>query len=168
MRRAATAMLACLALAACGGGGLRSFERGAGPDEFGVLPNDPLVIPEDLSALPPPTPGGTNLADPAPIEGAIAALGGSAGAVQAGGIPAGDAALVAHAGRYGVDPAIRAELAAADARFRNRRAGGGILGLFRGGDRYFSAYAAQALDAYAELVRFRNLGVQVPSAPPPG
>ena len=153
-------------LAACAGGdrGLRDLRsNGGGPDEFSVLPVDPLVLPADTNALPPPTPGGANRADPAPLADAVAVLGGNPNALVPNGIPAGDAALLAAAGRNGVDPAIRQTLAAEDAAFRNRRS---RLGIFGGRDRYFRAYAGQALDAYAELQRFRNVGVATPSAPP--
>lgn len=137
-----------------------------GPDEFSVVPTRPLEVPTGATTLPEPTPGGSNLSDADPNAAAIAALGGRASAANAGGIPAADAALVTYAARYGTDPAIRQELAAEDAAFRRRKSGGGVLGLLRGSERYFAAYAAMALDAYAELIRFRNLGVQVPSAPP--
>lgn len=137
-----------------------------GPDEFSVVPTRPLEVPTGATTLPEPTPGGSNLSDADPNAAAIAALGGRASAANAGGIPAADAALVTYVARYGTNPAIRQELAAEDAAFRRRKSGGGVLGLFRGGERYFAAYAAMALDAYAELIRFRNLGVQVPSAPP--
>lgn len=153
-------------LAACGGGGLQpSTLSGAGPDEFSVLPTLPMEMPASYAALPAPTPGGSNLTDPNPMGDAVAALGGRASAMSAGGIPAADGALVAAAGRYGLDPAIRATLAAEDATFRRNRGRFGFLGIFSR-DRYYSAYASQSLDAYAELLRFRNLGVQVPSAPP--
>lgn len=153
-------ILAITALTACAGGdrGLRDFDRGEGPDEFSVIPMQPLTLPDNLGALPPPTPGAGNRVDPNPTGDAIAALGGRPGAGVAG-----DAALLGAVGRNGVDPTIRADLAEADAQFRRNRA---RLGLFNRGDRYFQAYAGQALDAYAELVRFRNLGVAVPSAPP--
>jgi hypothetical protein len=155
-----------LMLTACGGrSGLHDLGSvGQGPDEFSVLPTRPLEIPQSLSALPAPTPGGSNLTDPNPIGDAMAALGGRQDSLT-GGIPASDAALVTRASRYGVDPAIRADLAAEDAAFRRRKAAGNAFNWF-GRDRYFSAYASQSLDAYAELLRFRNLGVQVPSAPP--
>ena len=156
-----------LMLTACGGpDGLRDLSADTdGPDEFSVLPNRPLVIPTDLSRLPPPTPGGSNPADATPRANAIAALGGNAAAVQAGGVPTSDAALVAAAGRNGVTPGIRQTLASEDAAFRGRRNTLRIFNIF-GGDRYFRAYAGQALDAYAELERFRALGVATPTAPP--
>ena len=70
--------IALAGLSACGGGGLRDL-RGdlSGPDEFSIIPSKPLVIPENLNLLPPPTPGGTNPADPNPKGDAIAALGGN-------------------------------------------------------------------------------------------
>lgn len=135
-----------------------------GPDEFSVLPVAPLELPETLT-LPQPTPGGVNRTDPNPVGDAIAALGGSQSAAFAGNVPGSDAALVATTGRFGVTPAIRAELAAADASFRQRRSVGQAFN-FLGTDRYFSAYQAQSLDAYSELARFRALGIQTPSAPP--
>ena len=53
-----------VALAACGGSGdpnlmnLRNTE--SGPDEFSVLPTEPIEMPQDLASLPTPTPGGVN------------------------------------------------------------------------------------------------------------
>lgn len=165
MGKAIIAIIALVAVTACSGDrGLRRLDPpGAGPDEFSVLPSAPLEMPESYANLPAPTPGGNNLADPNPLGEAVVALGGNPNAVQAGGIPAGDRALVAQAGRNGVDPSIRATLAQEDQQFRNRRA---RFGLFNLSDRYYRAYTGQALDAYAELIRFRNLGVAVPSAPP--
>lgn len=153
----AAAVVAVVLLAGCAGGPLHDFDsRAGGPDEFSVIPMRPLAMPPAIDL---PEPGGVNRADPDPVGDAMARLGGAAGAG-----PAGDAALIAHAGRHGTDPAIRATLAEEDAAIRRRSAIGGIFG----GDRYFATYARQALDAYAELVRFRNLGVAVPSAPPGG
>lgn len=164
MHRAAVTCLALCLLAACSGEqGLNRFQSGlAGPDEFGVLPTRPLEMPE-TPGLPAPTPGGINRADHTPNAEAIAALGGTPNAAFAGGIPASDVALVTAAGRYGIDQAIRATLAQEDASFRNRQV---RLNPFSSRSRYFQAYARFALDAYAELSRFRNLGVAVPSAPP--
>jgi len=153
--------LAALALAACSGDRrLHNLDEGlTGPDEFSVLPVLPLEIPATLD-LPPPTPGGVNRTDRNPLGEGLAALGGTPGAGVAG-----DPALLAAVGGATAD--IRATLAAEDAAFRRRA--GALAGpnLF-GRDRYFRAYAGQALDAGAELSRFRNLGVQVPSAPPDG
>ncbi len=134
---------------------------GGGPDEFAVIPQRPLTLPPAAS-LPQPTPGGTNLADPNPRAQAIAALGGSSAAQFAGGIPARDNALIAQASRYGVTPNIRGELAAADNAFR---AGKSRLNFFNplGRDKYFPAYASQALNARAELARLSAAGVAVPN-----
>ncbi|MCF2871275.1 DUF3035 domain-containing protein [Octadecabacter sp. G9-8] len=155
-----------LTLAACTSGdrGLRDLRAsGGGPDEFRVMPMAPLVLPADTATLPTPTPGAGNRADPAPIADAVVALGGSANALVPNGVPVRDGALVAAASRNGVDPAIRQTLASEDEAFRTRQS---RFGFFRGRDRYFRAYARQALDAYAELTRFRNAGVATPSAPP--
>lgn len=167
MRKAAIAAMLLLTLSACASEqGLHRFDAGrTGPDEFTVLPSRPLEMPASFAALPPPSPGRTNLADPNPLGDAIAALGGSQAAGFAGGVPARDIALVTAAGRNGVDPAIRATLAQEDADFRRRALLAASFNIL-GRDRYFQAYARQALDAFAELIRFRNLGVQVPSAPP--
>jgi hypothetical protein len=152
-------------LSACGGGGdgLRNLDTElAGPDEFSVLPSQPLTIPDQLS-LPPPTPGGANRTDRNPAGDAIAVLGGNPAAERAGGIPAQDAALVAFAAREGSDPAIRQTLAEEDAALRGR-AGGGLNLLGR--DQYYPAYARFALDAYEEMARLSAAGIAVPSAPP--
>ena len=167
MRKAILALLAAVTLSACATGqrplqDMRSTT--GGPDEFSVLPVGPLVMPETMT-LPTPTPGGTNLTDPTPKADAIAALGGNAAAVNRGGIPAADARLVTSASRNGTQADIRAVLAAEDAKFR---AGKKRLGFFSvlSRNRYFKAYAGSALDAYAELARFRALGVATPTAPP--
>lgn len=155
-----------LALSACSsGGGLRDLRSDTGgPDEFSVLPGAPLEIPDALS-LPTPTPGGANRTDVNPTGRAIAALGGSEAASFAGGIPASDQALVAHASRNGVQADIRSVLATEDAAFRTRRARLSTFNIL-GSDQYFRAYARQALDAYATLEQFRAAGIQTPTAPP--
>ncbi len=168
MRAFTFSVLALTLVSACGNTdrSLRDLRSsGGGPDEFAVIPVGPLEIPQTLD-LPAPTPGGTNRTDPTPIDDAIAALGGSASAQVAGGIPANDAALVAQASRYGVVPAIRAELAAADAALLERARRSNFFNPL-GRDRYFPAYANQSLDAFAELERLRALGVTVPIAPTP-
>lgn len=154
-----------LTLAACANDrGLRDLRSsGGGPDEFRVMPMGALVLPSDLDNLPEPTPGGTNISDPTPAADAVAVLGGNPNALVPNGIPASDGALITAASRNGVDPSIRQTLASEDAAFRARQT---RFGLFRARDRYFQAYARQALDAYAELIRFRNAGIATPSAPP--
>ena len=135
-----------------------------GPDEFAILPPKPLELPVDLTALPEPTPGGANRTDQDPFGAAIVALGGTPSAPD-GARPAGDAALVAHTGRLGLDANIRALLAAEDLAYR-RANNGRLLERLFAVNVYFSAYAAQALDQQAELARWRQAGVRTPSAPP--
>lgn len=161
--------LAGLTLAGCGNGdrvpelmNLRSSTNG--PDEFAVLPAKPLELPEDLAALPDPTPGGTNLTDPNPQADAIAALGGELRA--AGGIPAGDVGLVNYAARGGVTADIRATVAVEDLEFRRKNDARLLERLFDL-NVYFRAYERQSLDQHAELARWRRAGARTPSAPPP-
>jgi hypothetical protein len=135
------------------------------PDEFGILPTKPLEQPETYAELPAPTPGGANRVDPTPNADAVAALGGNPAALSRGGIPAADGALFAQATRYGVQPAIRSELAAADLEYR-RVNNGRLLERAFNVNVYFRAYKPMSLDQYAELERWRLLGVPTPSAPP--
>jgi hypothetical protein len=135
-----------------------------GPDEFAILPPKPLEMPEDIAALPEPTPGGTNRTDPTPNADAIAALGGTLR--PAGGVPASDSALYAHAARYGVTTGIRETLAAEDLDFR-RQNDGRLLERIFAVNVYYRAYQDQSLDQQAELWRWRNAGARTPSAPPP-
>jgi hypothetical protein len=136
-----------------------------GPDEFAILPTRPLESPPDFNSLPPPAPGGRNLVDPDPRADAYAALGGRA---QAAGVPAADAALLAHTTRHGVDPGIREQLAAEDLEFRRRNRGRILERLF-GVNVYHRAYGrAQGLDQDTELERWRAVGRRTPAAPPAG
>lgn len=165
-------VLAVMAVSACGGGGdatpqlmnIRSQTRS--PDEFAVLPTKPLVLPEDMTALPEPTPGGSNLTDPTPDADAVAALGGNPARMVAGGVPAGDGGLVHYAARFGADPAIRTQLAAEDLDFR-RRHDGRLLERVFNVNVYFRAYEPLSLDQYAELERWRKVGAKTVGAPPP-
>jgi hypothetical protein len=136
----------------------------SGPDEFAILPPKALELPTDLTALPEPTPGGANRTDQDPYGAAIVALGGSPVASD-GAQPAGDAALLAHAGRLGHDPDIRATLAAEDLAWRQTNNGRLLERLFSV-NVYFKAYAPMSLDQHAELARWRQAGVRTPSAPP--
>lgn len=135
-----------------------------GPDEFGIIPNKPLEAPEDFAQLPQPTPGGANRVDATPSQDAIAALGGNPAAV-ARGIPAGDSGLISYTSRNGRSSTIRQQLASEDLEFR-RRNDGRVLERFFNVNVYFRAYRRQSLDKYAELERFRRLGVRTPAAPP--
>lgn len=135
------------------------------PDEFAVVPARPLETPSNTSVLPPPTPGSGNRADQSPVADAMVALGGSGTAATRAGIPAGDSALIGHAGRYGTNPAIRGVLAEEDLEWR-RNNKPRLLPRIAGTNTYYSAYARQSLDQAEELERLRRAGVTVPSAPP--
>ncbi len=164
--RAVIALATMITLAACGGKGdpkLMNLRSGPGPDEFAIVPPKPLEMPQNLAELPEPTPGGVNRTDRNPEAEAVVALGGKPGA--AGGIPAADSALFAHAGRFGVDGGIRATLASEDLEWR-RDNNGRILERLFNVNVYYKAYRKQRLDQQAELARWRALGVRNPSAPP--
>ena len=164
--RAVIAVAAMVTLAACGGDKdpqLMNLRSGQGPDEFAIVPPKPLEMPEDLAALPEPTPGGFNRTDQTPEADAAVALGGKPSA--AGGIPAGDSALYAHAARFGVEGGIRATLASEDLDWR-RDNNGRILERLFNVNVYYKAYRKYRLDQQAELARWRKLGVRTPSAPP--
>lgn len=162
---AAAMLSAALMLAACGERGtpdLMNLRATEGPDEFAILPPRSLQLPPSLTDLPEPTPGGANLTDPDPHGDAITALGGR----PDGGAGA-DGGLVAHVGRYGTDPGIRAELAAEDLEFRQDNRGRPFERLFNV-NVYFKAYRKQSLDQHAELEYWRRRGVKTVSAPPEG
>ncbi len=159
-------LMAVIAVSACSSGGPRLLNTSSttdGPDEFAIMPNRPLEAPESFSNLPPPTPGRSNRSDVNPNADAIAALGGRPGAVATS--PATDAGILNTVTRYGVDPNIRATLAAEDLEFRRKNQGRVLERLFNVGV-YFRAYRRLSLDKYAELERFRRLGVRTPAAPP--
>lgn len=137
-------------------------QRGNGPDEFAVLPTKPLEIPENVTSMPAPTPGGTNRTDPTPKADAIVALGGNPAVLSRAST---DGALVAYSRRFGVDPDIRAELAADDLEFRRRNDGRPLERLFDV-NVYFRAYESMSLDQYRELERLRRSGVRTSAVPP--
>lgn len=164
--RAVIAVAAMVTLAACGGKGdpqLMNLRTGQGPDEFAIVPPKALEMPENLGDLPEPTPGGYNRTDQNPEADAAVALGGKPSA--AGGIPASDAALYAHAARFGMDGGIRGKLASEDLDWR-RDNNGRILERLFNVNVYYKAYRKQRLDQQAELARWRALGARTPSAPP--
>jgi hypothetical protein len=136
-----------------------------GPDEFAILPPKSLELPENLAALPPPTPGGSNLTDRDPAGDAILALGGKP-STPGEGYPAADAGLVAFANRFGTPSSnIRAQLAAEDLEWR-RTHQGLLLQRWFNLNVYYQAYLPLALNPYAELQVWRAAGVATPSAPP--
>jgi len=169
-----TLALGGMALALLAGCGSRSDEpprlmnltsAQRGPDEFSILPTQPLQAPPDFRTLPAPTPGRPNLVDADPRADAARALGGRAQA-PTGQVPAADGALLARAGRFGTDPAIRETLAAEDVQHRSRNRGRPLERLF-GTNVYAQAYEDQLLDRDAELQRWRRAGARTPTAPPP-
>ncbi len=139
-------------------------KSGRGPDEFSIQLTKPLQTPASYSALPAPTPGGTNITDPTPRADAVAALGGRASATG-GGIPASDGRLVTFASRYGVAGNIRQQLAAEDLAFRRVNNGRPLERLAKV-NVYFDSYARMSLDQHRELARWRKAGARTPSAPP--
>jgi len=143
---------------------VRLSNDGPGPDEFGIVPNRPLEQPENLSALPPPTPGGANRSDQNPVADAVAALGGRPGAAAG---PVQGPQLIQYATRFGVNENIRGQLALEDREFRTQRTGRVLEQVFNV-NTYFRAYARQSLDQYDELQRLRQAGVRTPAAPPEG
>lgn len=138
---------------------------GTGPDEFAIVPSKPLETPADLRTLPPPAPGAGNRADATPMQDAVVALGGRPDRLQRDAASP-DTALVAHAGRFGTDPSIRATLAAEDLEFR-RRNGGLLLERAFNRNRYFTIYSGQQLDQQRERARLSRAGVPTPESPPP-
>lgn len=136
------------------------------PDEFSIVPTQPLQAPPDFNTLPTPTPGGANRVDPDPRAEAVAALGGRVSAERTTGIPSADAGLMRYVDRQGNDPDIRATLAAEDEQVR-RNGRGRILERAFNTNLYRRAYEDQILDPQAELLVWRQRGVRTPAAPPP-
>ena len=165
----AVATASLLAVAACASKTppnlMNAHSESDGPDEFSILPPKPLAMPEDLAALPPPTPGGENRTDQHPEADAITALGGKPPAT--GKVYSSDAGLYNYAQSLGIQPDIRQVLATEDYDFR-RQHNGRVLERMAGINVYFKAYRQYALDQYAELLRWRRVGVKTPSSPPPG
>ncbi len=158
----AALMLVPLAVSGCGEGGLAGGLRSAGvagsPDEFLVLPTRPLEMPENLSALPPPTPGAVNRVDYRPKAEAVAGLTGRPGPTTTSG-----AALVARAGPR--DPGVRTELAAEDIEWRQTHHGL-FLERVLSKDRDEVVYRPMILDAPEEYDQLRDQGVRQPAVPP--
>lgn len=135
-------------------------DAGPGPDEFAILPTEPLQMPEDLAALPEPVPGGPNRVDPDPEAQVAAALGGNVDAA-----PGGSSGLRSYASRFGVSDGIRQTLAAEDLEFRRQNDGRVMERLFNV-NIYHRAYEPVSLDQYAELERLRRSGIRTPAVPP--
>ncbi|WP_068119356.1 DUF3035 domain-containing protein [Tropicimonas marinistellae] len=170
MIRAGAALALVFVVTACGSRDPRimHIERGkVTPDEFAILPTKPIEMPQSYGALPAPTPGGLNRTDATPREDAVAALGGSPARMRPDGTLTGDAALIRQSTRYGIQPNIRAELAAEDFAFRKRNNGRPLERLFRV-PTYYRAYSDQELNQHATLQQWRRAGYPTPAAPPSG
>ena len=126
-----------------------------GPDEFSIVPNEPLVEPATYAALPTPTPNGTNRASSDPISAASQALGGRAVQVATANAPV--SSLLVHASRFGYDPNIRNRLASEDLAVRERNKGRIMERVF-GVNVYYRAYSNMSLDQYEELLRLNGWG----------
>ena len=151
---------------ACGrGDDLRLLAQpGEGPDEFRIVPGQPLQPPESYSELPAPTPGGANLTDQNPLQDSVAALGGNRGSAT-GTIPGTDGSVVNYASRFGRDGGIRQTLATEDEAFRKRRSRFTRLSLVPR-DVYAVVYRSETLNARAEASRWRRAGARTPSSDP--
>lgn len=161
-------VLVC-ALTACASRGeplMNLKQDGAGPDEFGIVPNKPLETPKDLTFLPDPTLGGSNRVDQTPRRDAVAALGGRTGLLDSNRIQVGEQAIVTVASRFGVNPDIRRQLAAEDEAFRKDALILPLERLFKV-NVYLKSYESQSLDEQRELLRLRQLGIRTPTSPPP-
>lgn len=164
----AIALMSLAVLTACGSEvpRLMNVTSDGTPDEFAILPNKPIQIPQNVAALPAPTPGQANRVDPTPRGDAVAALGGNPGALVPTGVVRGDPGTLSYATRYGVTPGIRTTLAAEDLEYRRRNDGRLLERLFKQ-NLYYDAYAPYSLDQYRELERIRRAGIRTVSAPPP-
>lgn len=162
--RSSVFVLAIVSLTACANDGLRQLRStGNGPDDFIVNPTKPLEEPTNFAELPTPTPGQGNLVDPTPLQDGVAVLGGRLGNPN-GAVPGVDGALVQHAGRFGVNSAIRGTLAEEDANFRRRQARFTQIRIVPV-DRYNEAYRRSALDAVKAAKAYRKAGIPTPTAP---
>lgn len=165
----AIAGCAVLALGACSDSDqpilMHAASQEREPDEFGIVPTKPLEMPDSLTELPAPKPGGTNRVDPQPRADVARALGGNPARAVAGG--GADGGIVNHASRFGRNDGIRQQLAAEDLQFRRDNDGRFLERLFSV-NVYLNAYDSMWLDKYAELERWRRAGAQTPSAPPEG
>jgi hypothetical protein len=165
MRRILASFLIIATLSACSNDGLQQITSNSrGPDEFMVDPKQELVIPENLSGLPAPTPGQANRADIDPKATMVASLGGRPADANAP-IPSSDGALVTAASRFGVTPNIRQALAEEDAEFRRGQSRFTQFQLFPE-NLYNNVYSSQALDQRATAEAWRRAGARTPSYPP--
>ncbi len=172
MRRSLSAIVvvavAQMLVSGCSNNGTGFFGR-EGPNEFSVVPTEQLEVPESIpqqvSELPRPVPGATNRVDVSPVADVTSALGGTVGSQEDNEVPGGDQHFVRAVARLGMDENIRRELLAAD-RVRRSAFRARPLEIVLGTSIYYRIYEDVTLDAYVELARLRNAGVNTPVAPP--
>ncbi len=159
-------LTALVLMTACSNQGLRDLRHNSeGPDEFMIVPKQPLTPPANFTELPAPTLGQANLTDPSPKSDAILALGGKPSGAWGTAISASDRSLVSYARRKGVPENIRETMMLEDERYRKRRGRFTSFQLFRT-NRYQQVYRPLTLDPFSEQRRFRRAGIATPSAPP--
>ena len=162
------AIFAQFLLSGCGSRQGGMFQSDA-PNEFAVVPTSELQLPQELPSqladLPAPAPGAPNRVDVAPDREIAGAFGGTDARPSGNVVPGSDRALVRAAGRSGIEPDIRVELAAADRAFRSENRARPLDAML-GSNNYYRIYEDVMLDAYAEMERLRAEGVDTPTAPP--
>ena len=136
--------------------------RAETPVEFAVIPHLPLELPEDLTELPTPNPGGRSRTDLTPLADARVALGGNSSGNRT---VASDQALLAAAGR--VQPGIRQTLAEEDATHRSQNRGK-LLERILNISTDTTAYGDMILNAEREAERLRASGLRTSGFPPSG
>lgn len=169
MRVTHLAILAVLVAAGCSNRDITLHDlnnRTGQPEEFSIVPGKPLQEPDSYADLPNPTPGGANRTDQTPLQDAVAVLGGDPNRVVASGpgVGAGDQAIVSRASRFGRNPGVREQLAEEDLELR--RKGSLFTWKLFPEDEYNKAYRRQRLNPHLWVNRYRQAGVQTPTAPP--
>ncbi len=154
-----------LILSGCGEGGTAGLLRSSGavttPDEFLVLPTRPLEMPDDLAALPVPTPGQPSLVDYDPEAIAIAGLTGTDAPART----ASGSALLARVGVAANTPGIRLILAEENVTYRQSHRGRVLERMFSK-NRDALVYRQMILDPAPVYETLRARGVRVPAPPP--
>ena len=132
------------------------------PDEFMIQTANPLAQPASFTDLPPPAPGGRNLASIDPDTLAAAAFGRSSSRTA---ISAAELPFLRAVQSTQTTPDIRAILRAEDLALRERRSGRldtlsqrNVAGQF---------YRNMLLDPVAEAARLRALGIKTPKIATP-
>lgn len=152
-------------LGGCSDGGVAGALRSSGvtstPDEFLVLPTRPLEMPDNLAALPVPTPGQPSRVEYQPEAVAVAGLTGQEVSART----ASGAALLARAGVASNDPLIRQRLAEEDAAYRANHRGRLLERVFTP-NRETLVYREMILDPGATYEAMRARGISVPAPPP--